>query len=87
MADRRRFRTKAGWREPSVKGLQALAASLGTRDSAAAAREKIERAIDDGSAIDLAADEQAEVVAAVRKAMQDGRVDSEIAGIRHDEST
>jgi hypothetical protein len=69
-----------------VKALQALAESLGTRDPAAAAREKIERAIDDGSAIDLAADEQAEVVAAVRMAMQDGRVDAEIAGIRHDES-
>jgi hypothetical protein len=69
-----------------VKALQALAASLGPRDSAVAAREKIERSIDDGSAIDLAADEQAEVVVAVRMAMQDGRVDAEIAGIRHDES-
>ena len=86
MADRRRFRTKAGWREPSVKALRDLAASLGTRDSAAAARAKIEQAIDDGSAIDLAPNEHAEVVTAVRMAMQDGRVDAEIAGIRHDES-
>jgi hypothetical protein len=86
VADRRRFRTKAGWREPSVKALRDLAASLGPRESAAAAREKIERSIDDGSAIDLSTDEQAEVVAAVRMAMQDGRVDAQIAGIRHDES-
>jgi hypothetical protein len=69
-----------------VKSLRDLIASLGTREAAAGAREKIERAIDDGSAIDLAGDEQAEVVAAVRMAMQDGRVDAEIAGIRHDES-
>jgi hypothetical protein len=69
-----------------VKALRDLAASLRAGDRADAARGKIERAIDDGSAIDLAADEQAEVVQAVRMAMQDGRVDAEIAGIRHDES-
>jgi hypothetical protein len=86
VADKRQFRTKAGWREPSVKALRDLAASLGTSEPAATARDKIERAIDDRTAIDLAADEQAEVVAVVRTAMQDGRVDAEIAGIRHDES-
>jgi hypothetical protein len=82
----RRFKTKRGFREPRVKALEDLLDGMSSRESAASAKAKIRDAIDTGGDIDLAPAELREVVADIRLRMQHGRVDAEIAGIRHDES-
>lgn len=85
MRDTRRFKTKRGFREPRVKALEELLAGMSTRESAASAKAKVRDAIETGGEIDLEPAEMAEVVNEIRHRMQHGRVDVEIAGIRHDE--
>jgi hypothetical protein len=85
--DTRRFKTRLGFREPPVKALEELLKGMSSRESAASAKAKIRRAIETGGEIDLDPREMAEVVADIRRLMQGGRVDREIAGIRHDEFT
>lgn len=60
---------------------------MSTRESAVSAKAKIRAAIDTGGDIDLEPSELKEVVAEIRLRMQHGKVDAEIAGIRHDERT
>ena len=87
MAKTRRFRTKRGFREPSVKALEDLLAGMSTRTSTVSAETKIRDAIKTGGEIDLELAEMKEVVTEIRLRMQNGKVDAEIAGIRHDENT
>jgi hypothetical protein len=86
MRNRRRFKTKRGIREPRVKALEDLVAGMSPRESAASAKAKIRDAIETGGDISLEPAEMAEVVNDIRHRMHHGRVDSELAGIRHDES-
>jgi cytidylate kinase len=86
VAKSRRFKTRTGVRQPSVKALEALLEQMSSRESIDSARAKIRLSIETGDEIDLTDDERAEVVAEIRQAMQHGQIDAEIAGIRHDES-
>jgi hypothetical protein len=86
MPDTRRFKTKHGFREPRVKALENLLDGMSSRDSAASVKAKIRHAIETGGEINLEPAEMAEVVNEIRHRMQHGRVDPEIAGIRHDEN-
>ena len=52
-----------------------------------AAEAKIRDAIETGGEINLEPAEMREVVTEIRLRMQHGRVEAEIAGIRHDEHT
>ena len=79
--------TKRGVREPQVKALEDLLSGMSTRESAVSAKAKIRDAIEAGGEINLEPAEMKEVVTEIRFRMQYGRVDAEIAGIRHDAST
>ncbi len=67
--------------------LEDLLSGMSTRESAVSAKAKIRDAIEAGGEINLEPAEMKEVVTEIRFRMQYGRVDAEIAGIRHDAST